>query len=46
MDRARYSERDENFIRLKVDPGIDLIRGEPRFQELLRCLNLTDFISD
>jgi Flp pilus assembly protein TadD len=39
LERA-YQERDENFIHLKVDPRLDPIRGEPRFQELLQRLNL------
>ena len=39
LERA-YQDRDENFIHLKVDPRLDPIRGEPRFQELLRRLNL------
>jgi eukaryotic-like serine/threonine-protein kinase len=39
LERA-YQERDENFIHLKVDPRLDPIRSEPRFQELLRRVNL------
>jgi serine/threonine-protein kinase len=39
LERA-YQERDENFIHLKVDPRLDAIRSEPRFQELLRRINL------
>jgi serine/threonine-protein kinase len=39
LERA-YQERDENFIHLKVDPRLDPIRSESRFQELLRRVNL------
>jgi serine/threonine protein kinase/Tfp pilus assembly protein PilF len=39
LERA-YQERDENFIHLKVDPRLDPVRSESRFQELLRRVNL------
>ena len=39
LERA-YQERDENFIHLKVDPRLDPIRSDSRFQELLRRVNL------
>ena len=35
-----YQERDENFIHLKVDPRLDAIRSDPRFQALLQRINL------
>jgi serine/threonine protein kinase/TolB-like protein/Tfp pilus assembly protein PilF len=35
-----YQERDENFIHLKVDPRLDAIRSDPRFQALLQRVNL------
>ena len=39
FERA-FQERDENFIHLKVDPRLDPIRSEPRFQQLLQRVNL------
>ena len=39
LERA-FQERDENFIHLKVDPRLDPIRSEPRFQQLLQRVNL------
>ena len=39
LERA-YQERDENFIHLKVDPRLDPIRSEPRFQQLRQRVNL------
>ena len=35
-----FSERDENFIHLKVDPRLDPIRSDPRFPDLLKRVNL------
>jgi serine/threonine protein kinase/Tfp pilus assembly protein PilF len=35
-----YQERDENFIHLKVDPRLDPIRSDSRFQGLLQRINL------
>ncbi len=40
LERA-YQERDENFIHLKVDPRLDPLRSDARFQELIRRINLT-----
>jgi serine/threonine-protein kinase len=39
LERA-FQERDENFIHLKVDPRLDPVRSEPRFQQLLQRVNL------
>jgi eukaryotic-like serine/threonine-protein kinase len=38
LDRA-YNERDKGFISLKVDPPLDPLRTDPRFEELLRRMN-------
>jgi eukaryotic-like serine/threonine-protein kinase len=38
LDRA-YNERDKGFISLKVDPPLDPLRSDPRFQDLLRRMN-------
>ena len=35
-----FQERDENFIHLKVDPRLDPIRTDARFQQLLQQVNL------
>ena len=35
-----YSERDSRLVRLAVDPALDPIRPDPRFQELMRRLRL------
>ncbi len=39
LDRA-YRERDESFIHLKVDPRLDQLRADPRFDEMLRLIKL------
>jgi eukaryotic-like serine/threonine-protein kinase len=39
LDRA-YRERDESFIHLKVDPRLDRLRADPRFDEMLRLIKL------
>jgi serine/threonine protein kinase/tetratricopeptide (TPR) repeat protein len=35
-----FQERDENFIHLRVDPRLDPIRSDSRFQDLLKRVNL------
>lgn len=35
-----FQERDENLIHLRVDPRLDPIRPDPRFQDLLKRVNL------
>ena len=35
-----YQDRDENFIHLKVDPRLDPIRSDSRFQSLMGRINL------
>jgi hypothetical protein len=40
LERA-YQERDENFIHLRVDPRLDPIRDNSRFQELMRRVKLS-----
>lgn len=35
-----FQERDENFIHLRVDPRLDPIRSDARFQQLLKQINL------
>ncbi len=35
-----FQERDENFVHLRVDPRLDPIRSDARFQELLKQINL------
>ena len=39
LDRA-YTERDESFIHLKVDPRLDALRSDPRFTERLQLIKL------
>src|SRR5262249_23746743 len=42
MDRLEraYKQHSNLMVRLKVDPGFDPLRSDPRFQELLRRLRL------
>ncbi|HSQ24862.1 MAG TPA: protein kinase [Pyrinomonadaceae bacterium] len=35
-----FQERDENFVHLRVDPRLDPIRSDARFQQLLKQVNL------
>ena len=35
-----FQERDESFVHLRVDPRLDPIRSDARFQQLLKQINL------
>jgi TolB-like protein/Tfp pilus assembly protein PilF/predicted Ser/Thr protein kinase len=35
-----YSERDSHLVQLTVDPAFDSVRSDPRFQDLMRRLQL------
>ncbi len=37
-----YAERSNELTALKVEPVYDPLRGEPGFQELLRCVGLAE----
>jgi hypothetical protein len=37
-----YQERDQDMIYLKVDPMFDQFHSDPRFQELVRGMGLSD----
>jgi TolB-like protein/lipoprotein NlpI len=41
LDRA-YSQRSDNMIFLKVDPLLRNLRSDPRYQDLLRKMNLPE----
>ena len=41
LDKA-YTERDVQMTSLKVDPGYDPIRNDPRFTQMLKRLNLPE----
>jgi tetratricopeptide (TPR) repeat protein len=40
LERA-YEERDERMVMLKVDPELDSLRTDPRFEDLMRRVGLT-----
>ena len=37
-----YAKHSDEMVTLRVNPGYDTLRGEPRFQELLRRVGLAD----
>jgi TolB-like protein/Tfp pilus assembly protein PilF len=39
LDRS-YQERDSTLLEIKVDPGFDEVRSDPRFKELLKKVGL------
>jgi len=40
MEKA-YAEHSNALVTMKVEPGMDPLRGDPRFQDLLRRMRLT-----
>jgi hypothetical protein len=40
LERA-YEERSSWLVNLNVEPTLDGLRGDPRFDNLLRCIGLT-----
>ncbi|HUE81829.1 MAG TPA: protein kinase [Pyrinomonadaceae bacterium] len=40
LERA-YEDRSTRLVWIRLDPGLDKLRSEPRFAELLRRMNLT-----
>jgi hypothetical protein len=41
MEKA-YQERSRSLVALKVDPLLDPLRSDPRFQNLLRRMHLSE----
>jgi hypothetical protein len=41
LERA-YERRDDGIPWLKIDPGFNRLRGDPRYKALLRKLNLPE----
>jgi hypothetical protein len=41
LERA-YEERDKGLLFLRIDPPLDPLRSDPRFQDLLRRMNFPE----
>jgi hypothetical protein len=41
LNRA-YEERSDLFVYLRVDPRLDPVRSDPRFQEMVRRMNFPE----
>ncbi len=41
LERA-YEERDPQLLAVKTDPGMDPLRSDPRFQDLLRRIGFPE----